>query len=92
RAADLMHNEFWDGALLATEDLLTSVINTKVKNNSEKTRTICSQFMLIVKQNRRILNQHGYKFDRKHRIYFAFPGLIYYLKRVRLSAKKILQR
>ncbi|MBT8874510.1 glycosyltransferase family 2 protein [Lactobacillus delbrueckii subsp. bulgaricus] len=92
RAADLMHNEFWDGALLATEDLLNSVINAKVKNNSEKTRTICSQFMLIVKQNRRILNQHGYKFDRKHRIYFAFPGLIYYLKRVRLSAKKILQR
>ncbi|MBT9057167.1 hypothetical protein BTJ26_07605 [Lactobacillus delbrueckii subsp. bulgaricus] len=92
RAADLMHNEFWDGALLATEDLLTSVINAKVKNNSEKTRTIYSQVMLIVKQNRRILNQHGYKFDRKHRIYFAFPGLIYYLKRVRLSVKKILQR
>ncbi|WP_396592298.1 glycosyltransferase family 2 protein [Lactobacillus delbrueckii subsp. bulgaricus] len=92
RAADLMHNEFWDGALLATEDLLTSVINAKVKNNSEKTRTIYSKFMLIVKQNRRILNQHGYKFDRKHRIYFAIPGLIYYLKRVRLSAKKILQR
>ncbi|UPS59996.1 glycosyltransferase family 2 protein [Lactobacillus delbrueckii] len=92
RAADLMHNEFWDGALLATEDLLTSVINAKVKNNSEKTRTIYSQVMLIVKQNRRILNQHGYKFDRKHRIYFAIPGLIYYLKRVRLSVKKILQR
>ncbi|MBT9024061.1 glycosyltransferase family 2 protein [Lactobacillus delbrueckii] len=92
RAADLMHNEFWDGALLATEDLLTSVINAKVKNNSEKTRTIYSQIMLIVKQNRRILNQHGYKFDRKHRIYFAIPGLIYYLKRVRLSVKKILQR
>ncbi|MBT8823020.1 glycosyltransferase family 2 protein [Lactobacillus delbrueckii subsp. bulgaricus] len=92
RAADLMHNEFWDGALLATEDLLTSVINAKVKNNSEKTRTIYSQVMLIVKQNRRILNQHGYKFDMKHRIYFAIPGLIYYLKRVRLSVKKILQR
>ncbi|MBT8821505.1 hypothetical protein BTH95_09180 [Lactobacillus delbrueckii subsp. bulgaricus] len=92
RAADLMHNEFWDEALLATEDLLNSVINAKVKNNSEKTRIIYSQFMLIVKQNRRILNQHGYKFDWKHRIYFAIPGLIYYLKWVRLGAKKILQR
>lgn len=90
RTANLMRDELWDGALAATEDLLDDVIYVKSMFNNAEAQAFYSEIIPMIKRNRIILSQHGYKFSKKQQVYVAVPGMICLLKRVKRKLKHCL--
>ncbi|MBT8922008.1 glycosyltransferase family 2 protein [Lactobacillus delbrueckii subsp. bulgaricus] len=89
RTKNLMQEKLWDGALVATEDLMLEAINIRSTINSDIARAFYSEIIPIAKQNQRILRQHGYKFGWKQRIYLRTPALVCCLKRIKHDIKNL---
>lgn len=91
RTVNLMRDELWDGTLAATENLLDDVIYVKSMFNNAEAQAFYSEIIPMIKRNRLILSQHGYKFSKKQQVYVAVPGMICLLKRVKRNLEQWLR-